>query len=136
MSGKIPRITQLAIPDPMHPRIRPVEIPPLIDPAFVGSATAAQRALIGLTRAVTPAAVRQEQLAQLQSAVDSVNTYIRTTQTDFSIRFELHQRSGLTYALIRNAETGQVLKQIPTETLLNIAARVKQASGIFVNLAT
>ncbi len=136
MSSKVPRITQAALPDPMNPRIRPVEIPPLVDPSLGGAMTAAQRALIGLTHAVTPASVRQEQLAQLQSAVDSVNAYIRETQTDFSIRFELHQRSGLTYALIRNAQTGQVLKQIPTETMLNIAARVKQASGIFVDIAT
>lgn len=136
MSSKIPRVTQPVLPDPMNPRIRPVESPPLIDSSLAGATTAAQRALIGLTQAVTPASVRQEQLAQMQAAVDSVNAYIRSTQADFSIRFELHQRSGLTYALIRNVETGQVLKQIPTETMLNIAARVKQASGIFVDLAT
>jgi uncharacterized FlaG/YvyC family protein len=46
------------------------------------------------------------------------------------------RRSSQVYALVRNAETGQVLKQIPTETMLNIAARVKQASGIFVDLST
>jgi uncharacterized FlaG/YvyC family protein len=108
----------------------------LINPELSGGLTRADRALIGLTRAVMPGAVRQEQLDAMQAAVDAVNQYIRSTQANYSIRFEVHQRSGLTYALIRNAETGQVIKQIPSATLLNIAARVKQASGIFADLTT
>lgn len=136
MSSKVSPIIPGSMPDPMNPRIRPDESTPLIDPSLVGSATQAQRALMGLTQAVSPESVRKEQMAQMQAAVDSVNAYIRSTQADYSIRFEVHQRSGLTYALIRNAQTGQVLKQIPSEMMLNIAARVKQASGIFVDLAT
>jgi uncharacterized FlaG/YvyC family protein len=136
MAGKIKSVGMGGIPDPMNPRIQPLDLPPIINPDVAVAMTEAQRSLIGLTRIVSPASVRQDQMAQMQAALDAVNTYIRTTQADFSIRFELHQRSGLTYALIRNMETGQVLKQIPSETLLNIAARVKMASGIFVDLAT
>lgn len=135
MSSKVSRVTLAALPDPMNPRLPSDESTLLVDPDLVGDSQA-QRALIGLTRAVSSAAVREDQLAQLQQAVDSVNDYIRATQTSFSIRFEVHQRSGLTYALIRNAETGRVLKQIPAQVMLNIAARVKHASGILVDLAT
>jgi uncharacterized FlaG/YvyC family protein len=133
--SKIVRAVPSGLPDPMNPRIQPVDIPPLVNPEMVGTSPA-QRALIGLTQAVTPQAVRAEQLDTMQAAVDAVNLYIRSTQANYSIRFELHQRSGLLYALIRNMDTGQVLKQIPSETLLNIAARVKQASGIFADLST
>jgi uncharacterized FlaG/YvyC family protein len=134
--SKIHPVTHPMLPDPMNPRIEPVEIQPLVDPDQVGTLTTAQRALIGLTQAIIPEDVRQEQMDDLQLSVDAVNAYIRSTQETFSIQFELHQRSGLTYALVRNVETGKVLKQIPTETLLNIAARVRQASGIFTNLST
>ena len=134
--NKIHPVTHPMLPDPMNPRIEPVEIQPLVDPDQVGTLTTAQRALIGLTQAIIPEDVRQEQMDDLQLSVDAVNAYIRSTQETFSIQFELHQRSGLTYALVRNVETGKVLKQIPTETLLNIAARVRQASGIFTNLST
>jgi uncharacterized FlaG/YvyC family protein len=134
--SKIDKVTPQGIPDAMNPRVQPLDMPPLVDPDMAGTASPAGRALIGLTQAISPRSVRQEQLDALQSAVDAVNTYIRSTQANYSIRFEVHQRSGLTYALIRNAETGQVLKQIPSETLLNIAARVRQASGIFADLAT
>jgi uncharacterized FlaG/YvyC family protein len=136
MSNKITRVGPPGMPDPMNPRLQPIDLPPLINPDMVGSATAAQRALIGLTQATVPEKVRAEQLALLESAVDTVNAYIRSTQAGFSIRFELHQRSGLMYALIINTDNRQVLKQIPSETLLNIAARVRQASGIFVDMAT
>src|SRR5579863_8238250 len=134
--NKIHPVTHPMLPDPMNPRIEPVEIQPLVDPDQVGTLTTAQRALIGLTQAIIPEDVRQEQMDDLQLSVDAVNAYIRSTQETFSIQFELHQRSGLMYALVRNVETGKVLKQIPTETLLNIAARVRQASGIFTNLST
>ena len=133
---KISRVMPQVAPDPMNPRIQPVEFQPLVNPDLVGSMSEAQRDLIGLTQAVVPDSVRREQLDSLQSAIDSVNAYIQSTQATFSIQFELHQRSGLTYALIRNVETGQVLKQIPSNALLNIAARVRQASGIFANLTT
>jgi len=135
MGNKVNPVSQALLPDPMNPRIQPIDLPPLVNPDMV-AASPAQRALIGLTQAIDPVALRGEQLALLQNAVDSVNAYIRSTQANFAIRFELHQRSGLTYALILNTQTGQVLKQIPSETLLNIAARVKLASGIFVDLAT
>ena len=133
---KIGRVMPQVLPDPMNLRIQPVELQPLVNPEMVGSLSEAQRNLIGLTRAIVPDSVRQEQLDTLQMAIDAVNAYIQSTQQSFSIRFELHQRSGLTYALIRNTETGQVLKQIPSNALLNIAARVRQASGIFANLTT
>jgi len=136
MSGKITRVGPPGLPDPMNPRLQPIDLPPLIDPDMVGAASAERRALLGLTQAVTGASVRAEQMAQLEAAVESVNAYIRSTQTTFAIRFELHQRSGLTYALIVNTDTRQVIKQIPSETLLNIAARVRQASGILVDMAT
>jgi len=136
MSNKITRAGPPGLPDPMNPRLQPMDFPPLINPDLVGSVSGAQRALIGLTQAISPENVRAEQLAQLEAAVDSVNEYIRSTQASFAIHFELHQRSGLMFALIINTDTRQVLKQIPSETLLNIAARVRQASGIFVDLAT
>jgi len=99
-------------------------------------APAAQRALAGLTQGIQPASGGQGRLYALQAAADAVNAYIRSTQANFSIRFEVDERSGLMVALIRNVDTGEVLKQIPSETLLNIAARVRQASGIFADLAT
>lgn len=136
MSNKINRVGPPGFPDPMNPRLQPIDLPPLINPDMVGSITGAKRALIGLTQAVNPESVRAEQLAQMQAAIDTVNAYIRSTQTTFAIRFELHQRSGLMYALIVNTDTRQVIKQIPSETLLNIAARVRQASGILVDMAT
>ena len=134
--SKIVKAVPMGLPNPMKPRIQPAEPPPLINPDLVGGLTRAQRALIGLTQAVTPRSVRQEQLDAMQAAVDAVNQNIRETQANYSIRFEVHQRSGLMYALISNMDTGQVIKQIPSETLLNIAARVKQASGIFADLST
>ena len=134
--SKITRVAFDSLPDPMNPRIRPIEAEPLVNPDLSGTLPEIKRELIGLVKPVVPEAVRREQLDALQSAIDSVNAYIRSTQANFGIQFELHQRSGLTYALIRNMETGRVLKQIPTETLLNIAARVRQASGIFANLTT
>jgi uncharacterized FlaG/YvyC family protein len=134
--SRIIRIMPDLLPDPLNPRFQVAETQPLINPDMVGTMSPAQRDLIGLTQAVAPQALRAEQMMELEQSVAAVNAYIRSTQDTYSIQFELHQRSGLTYALIRNMDTGQVLKQIPSDTLLNIAARVRAASGIFVDMAT
>ncbi|MFI5400532.1 MAG: flagellar protein FlaG [SAR324 cluster bacterium] len=134
--SKIAELTPQGIADAKHPRLEPAETQAVSGPEPLGAASPAQPAALGLTQAIPPKPVSQERLYALQAAVDAVNAYILSTQANFSIRFELDQRSGPMVALIRNVETGAVLKQIPSETLLNIAARVRQAAGIFADLAT
>lgn len=134
--SKIAELTPQGIADAKNARLEPAETKAVSGPEPAGAASPAQPAKLGLTQAIPLATVSQERLYALQAAVDAVNTYMLSTQANFSIRFELDLRSGLMVALLRNVETGEVLKQIPSETLLNIAARVRQAAGIFADLAT
>lgn len=52
---------------------------------------------------------------------------------DKSLRFETHQESGRDVVKVLDGESGDLIKQFPSEELLGIITNLSKASGLLVN---
>ena len=50
------------------------------------------------------------------------------------ITFEVDEDSGRAFAVVKNRETGQVLRTIPSEEMLSRSARLREASGLLKDI--
>jgi flagellar protein FlaG len=51
----------------------------------------------------------------------------------FSVRFEIHPKTGQFVARLVDAETGEVIRQLPPEEMLELAAKLEELRGNIVN---
>ncbi|MDH4122091.1 MAG: flagellar protein FlaG [Deltaproteobacteria bacterium] len=77
--------------------------------------------------------VRAEVKERMDRAIQKANASIQGMQQFHSIQFRYHEESGYSYAVIHDMKSGRAIGQIPATEFLDIAARMKEASGIFVN---
>lgn len=77
----------------------------------------------------TPEPVERE-APELQAAVDTVRNFVADMQRD--LQFKVDEDSGRTIITVIDSESGQIVRQIPSEELLQIANSV--ANGGTINL--
>jgi flagellar protein FlaG len=51
----------------------------------------------------------------------------------FSVRFEMHAKTRQLVARVVDSESGEVIRQLPPEEMLELAARLEELSGNIVN---
>jgi flagellar protein FlaG len=83
---------------------------------------------------VNPVSIRADARARIQRMVDEANRTIQNSIQFKTIRFDVDQDSGRYVAVVRDRRSGQVLRQIPSDQILNMAARLKTASGLFKDI--
>jgi flagellar protein FlaG len=66
-------------------------------------------------------------LQSVQRAVKQINTYLADSQR--ALNFQIHEASGRTIVRVINPETNEVIRQIPSEEVLNLAAAI-QSQGL------
>lgn len=64
----------------------------------------------------------------LQEAVDRVNEQLR--QNGRALNFSIDKASNHTVITVKNSESGEVIRQIPDETLLRVAHTLEQLKGL------
>ena len=107
---------------------------PLFDPNLTVSGNKMVMANLQQYQPVSAGEVRAEAMETLERAVDSINVYLRENQQYSGISFSLDQASGRTVAVISDMNTGERLKEIPSSGLLTLAARLRSASGLLVDV--
>jgi uncharacterized FlaG/YvyC family protein len=111
--------------DPDMSSVRPIET---IGPTDFGSQSelrgpAVQPKATAAPKAPTPAAPARDDLATAVSAANSnLATYNRVMD------FKVDSASGLSIAFIRNAQTGDVIQQIPSPDMVKLAQMLKDWS--------
>jgi flagellar protein FlaG len=91
-----------------------------------------------------PAAPRQElpgsgksspapapQSIDVQQAVSRLNDYVQSLRRD--IQFSVDKSSGDTVIRVVDSNSGETIRQIPSEEMLTIAHNLEHAQGLFVN---
>lgn len=68
---------------------------------------------------------------KLQEAVDSINEFLHTQQK--SSKFVFHEGLDKYYVKLVDAETDEVIKEIPPERLLNAFYEMKKLAGMIVD---
>ena len=115
------------------PAIQPQKPLNLVQPELFVQNDPAIQANLKQFHPVDPQAIRADTLQKLTQQVEEVNRQIESTMQFSGIRFGVHEESGRSFAVIRDQTSGKVIKQIPAEAFLEIAARLREASGLLVN---
>ena len=105
----------------------------LFNPELTLQSNAPLQAQLGKFHPVQPAEIRQNTMNRLAKSVDAINLHIQKNMKFNSIRFGMDERTDRTVVTIRDQRTGEVLKTMPSEFALEIAARLRAASGLLVN---
>ena len=73
-----------------------------------------------------------EELRQhLQEAVSRLNEQMQRTSRDLS--FSIDQRINRTIITVKNLQTGEVVRQIPTEEVVRLAHSIEDMKGLLFN---
>ena len=110
------------------------KIPAIVNPAFFISNNPRVSANLAQFNPINPARVRAAAKATLARSVDEVNRHIQGSILFKGVSFEVDEASGRSFAVVRNRQTGEVLKQIPGDKFLTRAARLKEAAGLFQDI--
>lgn len=102
------------------PRPAPARLP---DPASAAPRAARDTPVPLTGRPASPEAVA--------AAVNSANAYLRSVST--SIQFSFDQETGRTIVRMVDAETEEVLRQIPGEEMLAISKSIDRMQGLLVD---
>jgi len=107
----------------------------------IGSSTVRR---VNADSAVQPAAPRQElpgsgkpshapapQSVDVQQAVSRLNDYVQSLRRD--IQFSVDKSSGDTVIRVVDSNSGETIRQMPSEEMLAIAHNLENAQGLFVN---
>lgn len=66
--------------------------------------------------------------AKLADAVEKINDFIQIARSD--LVFSVDEHTGRTVVAVVDAQTQEVIRQIPSEEVLAIAARLDEARGL------
>lgn len=68
---------------------------------------------------------------KIQRIAEAMDNYVKSVQRDLSIRVDHDSEQVVVKVLSR--ETGEVIREIPSEEVLRLAARMEEMAGVFLN---
>jgi len=74
----------------------------------------------------------QEMNAAVRAAARQIDSYLRSVSRE--VEFRVDDESGVTIVTVRNTATGEVIRQIPNEEVLQLARRFTDRSGALLDL--
>lgn len=78
--------------------------------------------------------IRDSLVQKMDDAVAYANAYVRENQSFHGISFAYQENSGLSYAIVKDEKSGQVLRTIPGPEFLVLAARLREASHLLMDV--
>jgi flagellar protein FlaG len=73
---------------------------------------------------------RQGGIEELQTAVEKIQEFIRKTTSD--IKFSIDEDSGRTVVKVIDRETQDVIRQIPSQEMLDLAQALDKLQGLLI----
>ena len=70
-------------------------------------------------------------MAELERAVESLNQALQDIKRE--LRFSVDENTGRTIVKVINADTDEVVRQIPSEQLLNAVRHMEQQAGLLLD---
>ena len=65
---------------------------------------------------------------ELSGAVSQIRDFVHMVRRE--LQFSVDENTGRTVVTVRDAQTEEVIRQIPAEEVLNIAARLEEVNGV------
>ena len=73
----------------------------------------------------------QEMRANIQEAIDRLNQQLKANGRDLS--FQMDEEINRPIITVRNIETGEVVRQIPSEEIIRMAHTLEEGKGLMFN---
>ena len=113
-------------------KLRPLKTIPLFNPRIVRNPALAKQ--LDPIRVTNSKVIREAALNRLNSSVDTINRHLQKFKSTKGLSFEIDENSNRSFAVIKDKQTGEVLKEVPAKGVLQIAANLRDASGLIVSL--
>ena len=81
---------------------------------------------------MTPQAVSQDLRAAVKAAAAQIDSYLKSVGRE--VQFRVDDDTGMTVVTVRATATGDVIRQIPNEEVLQLARSLKSGSGALLDL--
>lgn len=127
-----PRDNRLPKKTGLGGKLRPLKTIPLFNPRITRNPVLAKQ--LDPIRVTNSKVIRQAALDKLNSSVRTINRHLQKFKSTKGLFFEIDQNSNRSFAVIKDKRTGEVLKEVPSQGVLQIAANLRDASGLIVSL--
>ena len=102
--------------------------------ASIGESVASKALQVAAERATTQPAIREPaNEAAVRSAAQQIDSYLK--RNGRAVEFRVDETTGTTVVTVRETATGDVIRQIPNEEVLQLAHRLREAAGAVIDLA-
>lgn len=81
---------------------------------------------------MTPQATPQDLNAAVKAAAAQIDSYLKSVGRE--VQFRVDDDTGMTVVTVRATATGDVIRQIPNEEVLQLARSLKSGSGALLDL--
>ena len=78
-----------------------------------------------------PHEVREDTRSKIENIAQALDQYVKSTQRDLKI--QVHEATGNIMVKVISKEDGKVLREIPAEKMLNLAAKMEEMTGVLFN---
>lgn len=69
---------------------------------------------------------------QVKAAVEQIDSYLKSSRRE--LQFQVDEESGEVIVRVRDAATGEVIRQIPGEEALRVARALQESSAVFLDV--
>lgn len=76
---------------------------------------------------------RETFLSQLSSTINVANENLKAMMVKKEFSYRVHEETHRVIVDVKNSETGEVIKEIPSESDLDTLAKIQELAGIFVD---
>ena len=106
--------------------------PRVPSPAAAGAKVATGDEPARIVSPLTPQAVSQDLRAAVKAAAAQIDSYLKSVGRE--VQFRVDDDTGMTVVTVRATATGDVIRQIPNEEVLQLARSLKSGSGALLDL--
>lgn len=97
-----------------------------------GAKVAQESQAAAVVEKMTPAPAPQETNAAVRAAARQIDSYLKSIGRE--VEFRVDDETGTTVVTVRETATGDVIRQIPNEEVLQLARRFEASSGTLLDL--
>ena len=89
--------------------------------------------LLGKPHGVTPEESEEISLQKLQNLTEAVDSYM--SSLGVNLKFSVDERTDIVQVEVRDPETDKLIRKIPGDEMLDLAASIENMVGLFLNKA-
>ena len=82
-------------------------------------------------KAVDRGEASEETQKKIERIAEAMNSFVKSTQRDLDIT--VHKETGRMVVKVLSHETGEVIREIPPEELLDLASKMEEMAGALLN---